>query len=167
MKASDGSAEVTPALLDEYLINQNSKDDLKHKLVLTQSDKATLAALIDGKPLPSAPSLRVVDNYQFFKSQIQNPALSKDLLFHGVQKLMLVDISLDRTHDNPQLIFESLNSTGLDLSQADLIRNFILMGQEPAKQNDLYNDFWYPMESSFAHGESGLFDRFMPHSRWM
>ena len=161
LKASDGSAEVTPALLDEYLINQNSKDDLKHKLVLTQSDETSLAALIDGKPLPPSPSPRVVQNYRFFQSQIQASPLSLDDLFHGVQKLMLVDISLDRSHDNPQLIFESLNSTGLDLSQADLIRNFILMGQEPTKQTDLYNDYWYPMERSFAHGEAGLFDRFM------
>ena len=161
LKASDGSAEFTPALLDEYLINQNSRDELKHKLVLTQSDKTSLAALIDGKPLPESPSLRIVQNYRFFQSQIQASPLSLDRLFCGIQKLMLVDISLDRSHDNPQLIFESLNSTGLDLSQADLIRNFILMGQEPTKQTDLYNDYWYPMERSFADGDAGLFDRFM------
>ena len=162
LKAADGSAEVTPALLDEYLINQNSKDDLRHKLVLTQSDKATLAALIDDKPLPSEPSLRVSENYRFFKSQIQASSLSLDVVFRGIQKLMLVDISLDRSHDNPQLIFESLNSTGLDLSQADLIRNFVLMGQEPTTQTDLYQDYWYPMEQSFGQAStSGLFDRFM------
>lgn len=71
-------------------------------------------------------------------------------------------MSLNREHDNPQLIFESLNSTGLDLSQADLIRNFVLMGLEPKEQEDIYNHYWYPMEQSFAHGEQGTyFDRFM------
>jgi predicted transport protein len=73
-----------------------------------------------------------------------------------------VDVSLNREHDNPQLIFESLNSTGLDLSQADLIRNFVLMGLEPKEQEDIYNHYWYPMEQSFAHGEQeAYFDRFM------
>jgi len=161
LKAADGGMEVTPEELDDYLINKYGKGELRHKLVLTQSDKDTLAAITDGKALPQSPSPRVVQNYHFFQSQIQASPLSLDTLFHGVQKLMLVDISLDRSHDNPQLIFESLNSTGLDLSQADLIRNFILMGQEPTKQTELYNDFWYPMERSFAHGEAGLFDRFM------
>jgi uncharacterized protein with ParB-like and HNH nuclease domain len=80
----------------------------------------------------------------------------------GVGKLIIVDVSLDRNHDNPQLIFESLNSTGLDLSQADLIRNFVLMGLETAEQNELYNNYWFPMEQSFGHAEySALFDRFM------
>ncbi len=161
LKATSGEEAMTPEEIDDYLINKHGKGELRHKLVLTQGDKDTLAALIDGRPLPSSSSLRIEENYRFFLSQIQASPLSLDVLFHGVQKLMLVDISLDRSHDNPQLIFESLNSTGLDLSQADLIRNFILMGQEPAKQTDLYNDFWYPMERSFAHGEASLFDRFM------
>ena len=58
--------------------------------------------------------------------------------------------SLDRDHDNPQLIFESLNSTGLDLSQADLIRNYILMGLEPEEQRHLYETYWYLMEQEFG-----------------
>ncbi len=162
LKTADGAAEVTPEEIDEYLSNKYGKGELRHKLVLTQSDKDTLAAIIDGKPLPIPPSARVAENYRFFQSQVQASPLSLDTLFHGIQKLMLVDISLDRSHDNPQLIFESLNSTGLDLSQADLIRNFVLMGQEPTKQTDLYQDYWYPMEQSFGQADTtGLFDRFM------
>ena len=69
---------------------------------------------------------------------------------------------MDRSQDNPQLIFESLNSTGLELSQADLIRNFILMGLEPREQEYLYNSYWYRMEQSFGQKEySSHFDRLM------
>ena len=79
-------------------------------------------------------------------------------LFNGINKLYIVDISLERGNDNPQLIFESLNSTGLDLSQADLIRNYILMDLEPAEQEQLYNKYWQPMESDF--GQEGYTDYF-------
>ena len=73
-----------------------------------------------------------------------------------------MDIALDRDHDNPQLIFESLNSTGLELSQADLIRNYILMGLEPKRQTHLYEQFWYPMEQRFGQEDySSRFDQFM------
>lgn len=162
LKEAGNAAPVPPEQIEEFLINKFNTGDLRHKLVLTQSDKDTLSALIDGRPQPAAPSLRIADNFRFFQEQIQASGVGLDVLFQGVHKLMLVDISLDRNYDNPQLIFESLNSTGLDLSQADLIRNFILMGQDPGKQTDLYNDHWFPMEQSFGHAEySAQFDRFM------
>lgn len=158
---SDGSSEIMPEEIDDYLINKHGKGDMRYKLVLTQSDKDTLTALIDNYPLPKPVSQRVHANYTFFQNLLQTSKLNLETIYTGVQKLMLVDISLDRSHDNPQLIFESLNSTGLDLSQADLIRNFILMGQEPGVQTGLYNNYWYPMERSFAKGDPAMFDRFM------
>ena len=82
----------------------------------------------------------------------------------GLTKLMVVDVALSRDQDNPQLIFESMNSTGRALSQADLIRNFVLMGLEPAEQTRLYQDHWRPMELSFGQEAYGThFDRFMRH----
>ena len=66
--------------------------------------------------------------------KISKEKVSLPEIIKGIQKLVIVDISLDRDHDNPQLIFESLNSTGLDLSHADLIRNYILMGLENEQQ---------------------------------
>ena len=63
---------------------------------------------------------------------------------------MIVDTSLDRDQDNPQLIFESMNSTGRELSQADLIRNYVLMGLEPGLQTELYEKYWRPMERDFG-----------------
>src|SRR6185503_13905799 len=82
----------------------------------------------------------------------------------GLVKLMMVDIKLKRGEDNPQLIFESMNSTGKKLSQADLIRNYILMGLEPEVQTRLYENFWRPMEIDFGQEAYGThFDAFMRH----
>src|SRR5260370_19848404 len=79
-----------------------------------------------------------------------------------MRRLMILDISLEKDHDNPQLIFESLNSTGMDLSQADLIRNYVLMGLDNEEQTKLYKKYWYPMEQSFGQTQNvALFNRFM------
>ena len=162
LKKSSGSSTVSAAQIEDYLTNTHGKDELHYKLILTQSDKDTLINLVDGKAPPPTVSPRVAENYRFFQDQIASSGIALGVLYLGVQKLMLVDISLDRDRDNPQLIFESLNSTGLDLSQADLIRNYILMGQDPKEQTDLYNDYWFPMESRFGHAEyAAQFDRFM------
>ena len=76
-------------------------------------------------------------------------------------RLFIVDVALEKDKDNPQLIFESLNSTGLDLSQADLIRNYILMGQEIKLQTELYEKYWFPMEQSYGNEYTASFDWFM------
>jgi uncharacterized protein with ParB-like and HNH nuclease domain len=147
-----------------YLCNDAEEGDLFYKLVLTKADDEALRDIINGKPIDDEDSvLRVNQNFLLFKRKLSNA--SDELLNHvyfGLQKLMIVDIALDREKDNPQLIFESLNSTGLDLSQADLIRNFVLMGLEPSLQNQLYNDHWFPMEKDFGHGEySWMFNQFV------
>ncbi|AUW93056.1 hypothetical protein BXT84_03065 [Sulfobacillus thermotolerans] len=149
-------------MLNHYLVNNDEESEWYNKLVLTRSDKDTLISLIAGKKLPDESSKRIYENYKYFVDAIKNSNISLDDLYQGISKLIVVDISLDRDHDNPQLIFESLNSTGLDLSQADLIRNFVLMGVEPKEQTELYNEYWYPMEKSFGNlSDSVLFDRFM------
>jgi uncharacterized protein with ParB-like and HNH nuclease domain/predicted transport protein len=147
---------------DDYLFNKHGKDDSHYKLLLTQSDKDTLIRLLEGKEQQEPVSKRIMENYKFFEDQIIKSGIDLMRLYNGISKLILVDISLDREHDNPQLIFESLNSTGLELSQADLIRNYVLMGLEPEEQKELYNDFWFPMEQAFGHSDYvARFDRFM------
>jgi len=147
---------------DYYLFNRLMKGEQKYKIMLTQSDKDTFINLLEGRELPASPSQRVVENYQFFVEAIKKSNLHIDTIYQGISKLVIVDVSLDRQNDNPQLIFESLNSTGLDLTQADLIRNYILMGMQPADQEELYTRYWYPMEQRFGHAEyAKLFDRFM------
>ena len=163
IKESDEKHEITSRKIKNYyLVNNDEDDDLYHKLILTKTDKETLISLINEKELPQEYSLRVYENYQFFLEQIKKSGIDLNVLYQGMLKLIIVDISLDRDHDNPQLIFESLNSTGLDLSQADLIRNYVLMKLEPKEQDNLYNSYWYPMEKGFGNfNESSLFDRFM------
>lgn len=145
-----------------YLFNLLGRKELKYKLLLTQSDKPTLIQLLEGKDLPQPTSKRIIENYDFFRAQIAKSTVDLMTIYRGVVKLIVVDIALDRNYDNPQLIFESLNSTGLELSQADLVRNYVLMGLEPKEQEALYNDHWYPMEQRFGQvNYSRLFDRFM------
>lgn len=147
-----------------YLLNPLEGGELEYKLLLTQTDKDSLLALLKQKNWPENHSLRVCENFEFFTQQIQK--LGDDLvpLCHGINKLLIVDVSLSREQDNPQLIFESMNSTGKALSQADLIRNFVLMGLEQSHQTRLYRENWRPMEVAFGQeGYSEYFDGFMRH----
>ena len=147
-----------------YLLNPLEEGERGFKLLLTQTDKASLLALVQQKAQPTDQSLRVTENFAFFEEQVQNLGADLPALCHGLAKLVVVDIALSRDQDNPQLIFESMNSTGRELSQADLIRNFILMGLEPAHQTRLYEDHWRPMEVGFGQeGYGSHFDSFMRH----
>jgi len=147
-----------------YLLNPLEEGERGFKLLLTQTDKQSLLALMQQKPLPAEHSLRVAENFAFFQDRVD--ALGDELatLCKGLAKLIIVDIALSRDQDNPQLIFESMNSTGRELSQADLIRNFILMGLETAHQTRLYEEHWRPMEVAFGQEVYGAhFDAFMRH----
>jgi uncharacterized protein with ParB-like and HNH nuclease domain len=145
-----------------YLFNREEEDEKRYKLILTQRDKNTFIDLIEGRDPPEDYSPQIVKNYNFFLEKIRHSELTPEQIYKGICKLMIVSISLDRTSDDPQLIFESLNSTGLKLSQADLIRNFVLMGLEKVLQKDIYHNYWYPMEQRFATmDDSKYFDRFM------
>ena len=152
-------------LRNYYLLNALEEGESGFKLLLTQTDKESLLALMHQTPQPAEPSLRITRNFNFFEERVR--ALTTTGLTHlcnGLSKLTIVDVSLSRDHDNPQLIFESMNSTGRELSQADLIRNFILMGLEPADQTRLYNLHWRPMEIAFGQEAYGThFDSFMRH----
>ena len=147
-----------------YVLNPLEEGERGFKLLLTQTDKASLLALVQQKAQPTDQSLRVTENFAFFEEQVKNLGADLPSLCHGLAKLVVVDIALSRDQDNPQLIFESMNSTGRELSQADLIRNFILMGLEPAHQSRLYEDHWRPMEVGFGQeGYGSHFDSFMRH----
>ena len=149
-------------IADHYLLNRHNVGEGRYRLLLTQSDRDTLKRLVDGLDPPEPASRRILANYEFLKQKLERSELEAADVFRGLQKLVIVDISLDRTHDDPQLIFESLNSTGLELSQADLIRNYVLMGQPPEHMETLYTDYWFPMEQRFGQAEyTSIFDRFM------
>lgn len=147
-----------------FLLNPEESGDRHFKLLLSQTDKASLTAIVGGTKLPREHSLRVTENYSFFKHWIKEIKDDLVIICKGLAKLVVVDIALNRDQDNPQLIFESMNSTGKELSQADLIRNFILMRLETKIQTRLYEQFWRPMEIDFGQEAYGThFDLFMRH----
>lgn len=151
-------------LRNYYLLNPLEDGERGYKLILTQTDKDSLLALVTQKPIPTNGSLRIKENFEFFDTQIAQLGGNLEQLCRGLAKVIIVDIALSRDQDNPQLIFESMNSTGKALSQADLIRNFVLMGLDPNHQTKLYQDHWRPMEVEFGQeGYGDYFDSFMRH----
>ncbi|MEW6586691.1 MAG: DUF262 and DUF1524 domain-containing protein, partial [Nitrospirota bacterium] len=145
---------------DYYLRNRYGKGEQNYKMLLTKTDKDTLIALLDNRREPEQASQRILENFAFFTRKMADADL--EVVYTGIQKLMIVDVRLQQGIDNPQMIFESMNSTGKALTQADLIRNFVLMGLPHEEQTKLYNEYWRPMESLFgAESYTSHFDEFM------
>ncbi|MUU50173.1 GmrSD restriction endonuclease domain-containing protein [Helicobacter pylori] len=149
---------------NRYLINSNKNGDKKFRLILSKSDKDTLLSLIDkNERKPSEPSVKIVENFKLFEKWISENTDKLETIFKGLEKLMIVYIALDKEKDDPQLIFESMNSKGIELTQTDLIRNYIIMETETEeKQKDFYNGYWRAMEEDFKQNET-LFNRFVRH----
>ncbi|WP_441730872.1 GmrSD restriction endonuclease domain-containing protein [Helicobacter pylori] len=148
---------------DHYLINSDKDGDKKFRLILSESDKDTLLSLIDkDRRKPSEPSLKIVENFKLFEKWISENTDKLETIFKGLEKLMIVWIALKKEKDDPQLIFESMNSKGIELTQTDLIRNYIIMETEVEKQEDFYNQYWRAMEEDFKQNET-LFNRFVKH----
>ena len=147
-----------------YLLNPLEKGERRFKLLLSQTDKTTLTSIVADQELPDAKSLRVSQNFDLFEQLLSSCKGDFVSICRGLAKLAVIDIALSRDQDNPQLIFESMNSTGKELSQADLIRNYILMGLSPELQTRLYEQYWRPMEIEFGQEAYGThFDKFMRH----
>lgn len=160
----DDAAKLARRLMRDYLLQddeQMSGAIERYKLLPTKSDRDTYMRLVDGHEIDPTTAPRLAGAYQVFQEQIQRSPVGPEKLLRGIERLLMVDIALDREHDNPQLIFESLNSTGLDLSQADLIRNFVLMGKPSKVQADIYNNSWYPLEQLFPADRQYMFDQFV------
>ena len=149
---------------NHYLLNPEETGERHYKLLLSQTDKDSLTAIVSKQEQPSEPSLRITQNFKLFEDLIAGHRDNLLAVCKGLAKLLMVDIKLKRGEDNPQLIYESMNSLGKELSQADLVRNFILMGLEPELQTRLYEQFWRPMEVDFGQEAYGThFDAFMRH----
>ncbi|MCQ2633547.1 DUF262 and DUF1524 domain-containing protein [Helicobacter pylori] len=149
--------------IESCLINNNKDGDKKFRLILSESDKDTLLSLIDkNKRKPSESSVKIVENFKLFEEWIRKNTDKLETIFKGLEKLMIVWIALEKGKDDPQLIFESMNSKGIELTQTDLIRNYIVMETEVEKQEDFYNQYWRAMEEDFKQNET-LFNRFVRH----
>jgi len=143
---------------DYFLLNRHGKGALKNKLMLRRADNNELTALLSGGSVESDAAETLRENYEFFRNRLVD--VDAKHVYAGISKLVVVDVSLKRGHDDPQMIFESLNSTGLDLTQADLIRNFVLMRLDDELQTRLYETYWRPIEIAFGSHYRSEFDEF-------
>lgn len=141
---------------NQFLYNSDEIDEDRYKLLLNVQDKETYIKLIDNTIFTvNKPATNIIKCYEFFYERIEDFIKQYgqiDEIYAGIFKLSLVSISLDKDSDNPQMIFESMNSTGKDLSQTDLLRNYLLMDLTPEKQTRLYKTYWKSMEELFGEG---------------
>ncbi len=127
--------------LSDYLIDRHSK---RIRLKPNKQDKAYFDELFNGTEIEE--DSNIVSNYNFFYHQIQKDNYEAVSLFEAFRKLEIVLITLDKGQDDPQLIFESLNSTGVGLNDGDLIRNYILMDLDNQEQENFYTNYWLKIE---------------------
>ena len=143
----NGLEKEADMLYNMFLVNQYVENE-SSKLKLKQTDNNSLAfkAIMNSTENQIQSYSNVIENYSFFREIIKLDNFQT--LLNGLKRLIFVEISLERGKDDPQRIFESLNSTGLELSQSDLIRNFILMDLEPKEQNRIFEHIWNPIEEN-------------------
>ncbi|MGC0273354.1 DUF262 domain-containing protein [Pseudactinotalea sp. Z1739] len=148
---------------NRYLLNDDEDGDRQFKLILSQSDRDALRAILQGVKPADGLVTRVMDNYKYFQTKFADPRLDLAQVCRGLDKLIVVDVKLERGVDNPQLVFEAMNSTGRKLSQADLIRNYVLMDLPTKQQSMIYTAHWRPMELEFVGASDSKFDEFVRH----
>lgn len=150
-RLKESKEEYADEIYELYLVNKFSKRDIKLKLLPPEENLNILNKILEEnwEELEDYQDRNIVKNYKFFKEIISNYSNEEiEYLLAGLDKIIYVDIALEKDKDDPQRIFESLNSTGLDLSQGDLIRNYILMDLEREKQNFVYKNLWLPIENN-------------------
>ena len=151
--------------IDNMLLkNEYESGGERYKLLLTETDRDILISLVEKKPISESIRSRLIENYNFFANKLADKELQPAEVYESIGKLQIVNITLDRTVDDAQAIFESLNSTGKELSESDLIRNYVLMGLEPSEQTYVYEHLWRPMEQLFIYETQGtVMDAFFRH----
>lgn len=153
------SEDTKESIWEQYLINKKSPDNIRIRLKPIESDSVSYKQLIDNND--DSLNSNVCRNYKIFKELLENSHYSAEQIYSALYKIELVTIKLekDKKSENPQLIFESLNSTGLSLTQADLIRNYLLMNSEYEKQTVLYKNFWLKIEIELTNKKISDFIR--------
>ena len=156
---------INAKLIDGMLLKNEYESGIdQYKLLLTENDREILISLVENKPINSNVKSRILDNYMYFKDKVSEKILMLDEIWDSIGKLQIVNITLDRAVDDAQAIFESLNSTGKELSESDLIRNYVLMGLEPSEQTYVYEHLWRPMENLFIYDtQETVMDAFFRH----
>lgn len=151
---------VTKKKIDQLLFNVNEEKGSQdyYKLVLTEDDDQIFRDIMEnGK---SDGSNNIVTNFKNFVSWLSSDVHDHDIIWHGIRRLMVVQILIDEK-DDAQAIFESMNSTGLDLSETDMIQNYLLMSEKLERQKRIYREYWKPMEKRFGEERGEYFEDFL------
>lgn len=141
-------------IYEDFLVDKYQPQDTRIKLKPVKNDQKAFGKLFDSDEEHIRES-NLTTNYNYFYNRIQKQEITIDELFDAICRLEIINITLNN-EDNPQLIFESLNSTGLDLSEGDKIRNFILMGLPANKQDEYYNKYWNRIEECTKYDVSSF-----------
>lgn len=137
-------SNLADKILKTYLVDPWQEDESRIKLKPVKNDRKAFGCLFGDREEYIQDSNLTI-NYEYFYSRILKEEITIDELYSAIKRLEIINISLSK-EDNPQLIFESLNSTGLALSEGDKIRNLILMGLEAKQQNEFYEKYWHKIE---------------------
>ncbi len=133
-------------IYENYLILKRASENNKLKLKPIKEDNEVLKKLINNKIEKEDEYSNIYRNYSYLKEWLQNSKYKAEKFYKAIKRLSIVYIELNREYDDPQKIFESINSTGLSLSEADLIRNYILMDKKPKEQEELFENYWHKIE---------------------
>lgn len=153
-------ARLAEKIEKKFLVDEYQTEDRKLRLKPIKDDCVSFDKLITNDPTEFVESSNITQNYHYFENRIKINEISIDDLYEAIRRLEIIDIFLDK-EDNPQLIFESLNSTGLDLTEGDKIRNFILMGLDAKKQEDYYEKYWNKIEKNTDYNVSGFIRNYL------
>lgn len=141
-------------IYEDFLVDKHKPQETRIKLKPVKNDRKAFSKLFDSVDEHIQGS-NLTANYNYFFDRIQKQEITIDQLFDAICRLEIINITLNH-EDNPQLIFESLNSTGLDLSEGDKIRNFILMGLPAQKQDEYYDKYWNRIEECTKYDVSSF-----------
>ena len=148
------SSNLKQRIYEEYLVDKWQPEETRIKLKPVKNDQKAFGKLFDSEDEYIRDS-NLTTNYNYFYDRIQKQEITIDQLFNAICCLEIINITLNND-DNPQLIFESLNSTGLDLSEGDKIRNFILMGLPSKAQDEYYDKYWNRIEECTRYDVSSF-----------
>ena len=151
--------EHAPGKINQLLFNMNEKKQSGnyHKMVLNANDDRALKDILWDGQTDKRGNIDLA--YRHFCRWLAADRPDFSTIWTGIQKLTAVQILLTDKED-AQAIFESMNSTGLNLSQTDLVQNYLLMTNDSDKQKSAYERYWLPMEESFER-DSKYFDEFL------
>lgn len=156
-KVKSEDEDLPVQIYTEYLASKYKQGDARIKLRLTPKDFEALKKLFENQG-DFIEESNVTINYRYFYNELQNLSITLDELYEAIGCLEVISITLNPQYDDPQLVFESLNSTGLKLTEGDKIRNYVLMGLNQNAQKEYYENYWTKIESR-TNGQIDLFIR--------